>query len=165
MQETWDLGSFHELGRSPEAGNGNLLQYSCLENLMDRGAWWATVHGVAKSQTWLKQLNSTYTIDIYHRLGGLNNRNLFSHSSRGSKPKVKVPGNSASGQSFLPGLQMAAFSPCAHISFPKWAQRERHQSCWIWVMTSLNCYNLLTGDFNAVPLEEHKNVERTQFSS
>ena len=34
-------------------GNGNLLQYSCLENLMDRGAWWATVHGVAKSQTQL----------------------------------------------------------------------------------------------------------------
>ena len=33
------------LGRSPAAGNGNLLQYSCLENSMDRGAWWATVHG------------------------------------------------------------------------------------------------------------------------
>ena len=36
-------------GRSPEEGNGNLLQYSCLENPMDRGAWWATVHGVAES--------------------------------------------------------------------------------------------------------------------
>ena len=35
-------------GRSPGIGNGNLLQYSCLENLMDKGAWWATVHGVAK---------------------------------------------------------------------------------------------------------------------
>ena len=35
-------------------GNGNPLQYSCLENPMDRGAWWATVHGVAKSQTQLK---------------------------------------------------------------------------------------------------------------
>ena len=39
------------LGRFPGAGNGNPLQYSCLENSMDRGAWWATVHGVAKSQT------------------------------------------------------------------------------------------------------------------
>ena len=38
-------------GRSPREGNGNPLQYSCLENSMDRGAWWATVHGVAKSRT------------------------------------------------------------------------------------------------------------------
>ena len=38
-------------------GNGNSLQYSCLENLMDRGAWWAAVHGVAQRQTWLKQLS------------------------------------------------------------------------------------------------------------
>ena len=38
-------------GRSAGDGNGNLLQYSCLENPVDRGAWWATVHGVAKSQT------------------------------------------------------------------------------------------------------------------
>ena len=37
--------------RSPGEGNGNPLQYSCLENPMDRGAWWATVHGVAKSRT------------------------------------------------------------------------------------------------------------------
>ena len=41
------------LGRSPGEGNGNPLQYSCLENPKDRGTWWATVHGVAKSQTWL----------------------------------------------------------------------------------------------------------------
>ena len=38
-------------GRSPGEGNGNPLQYSCLENSMDRGAWWATVRGVGKSQT------------------------------------------------------------------------------------------------------------------
>ena len=38
-------------GRSPGVGNGNPFQYSCLENLMDRGAWWVTVHGAAKSQT------------------------------------------------------------------------------------------------------------------
>ena len=41
-------------GRSPGGGHGNPLQYSCLENPMDRGAWWATVHGVAESQTRLK---------------------------------------------------------------------------------------------------------------
>ena len=43
-----DLGSIPGSGRSPGEGNGNPLQYSCLENSMDRGAWWATVHGVAK---------------------------------------------------------------------------------------------------------------------
>ena len=46
-----DMGSIPDLGRSPEEGNGNPLQYSCLENHMDRGAWWATVHGVAESDT------------------------------------------------------------------------------------------------------------------
>ena len=46
-----DLGSVPGLGRSPGEGNGNPLQHSCLENPMDRGAWWATVLGVAESDT------------------------------------------------------------------------------------------------------------------
>ena len=46
-----DLGSIPGSGRSPGEGNGNPLQYSCLENPMDGGAWWAAVHGVAKSWT------------------------------------------------------------------------------------------------------------------
>ena len=46
-----DLGSIPGLGTSPGEGNGNPLQYSCLENPVDGGAWWATVHGVAKSRT------------------------------------------------------------------------------------------------------------------
>ena len=45
-----DVGSIPGLGRSSGEGNGKPLQYSCLENPMDRGAWWAIVHGVAKSQ-------------------------------------------------------------------------------------------------------------------
>ena len=45
-----DVGSIPGLERSPGGGNGNPLQYSCLEKPMDRGAWWAVVHGVAKSQ-------------------------------------------------------------------------------------------------------------------
>ena len=49
-----DAGSIHGLGISPGGGHGNPLQYSCLENLMDRRAQWATVHGVAKSRTGLK---------------------------------------------------------------------------------------------------------------
>ena len=46
-----DLDSVSGLGRTPAEGNGNPLQYFCLENLMDRGAWQATLHGVAKSWT------------------------------------------------------------------------------------------------------------------
>ena len=46
-------GLILELGRSPGEGNGNPLQYSCLENSMDGGAWWATAHGVTKSWTQL----------------------------------------------------------------------------------------------------------------
>ena len=48
-----DLGLIPGLGRSPGEGNGNPLQYSCLENATDRGAWWATVHEVSKSWTQL----------------------------------------------------------------------------------------------------------------
>ena len=48
-----DPGSIPGSGRSPGEGNGNPLQYSCLENSTDRGAWWATVHGVTKSWTLL----------------------------------------------------------------------------------------------------------------
>ena len=46
-----DLGSIPGLGRSPGGGHGNLLQYSCLENPTDRGAWWVILHGVVKSLT------------------------------------------------------------------------------------------------------------------
>ena len=48
-----DMALIPELERSPVVGNDNLRQYSWLENSMDRGPWWATVHGVAKSWTWL----------------------------------------------------------------------------------------------------------------
>ena len=53
-----DLGSIPRLERSPGEGNGNPLQYSCLKTSMDRGAWWATVHGVAKNRT---QLSDSHT--------------------------------------------------------------------------------------------------------
>ena len=53
-------------GRSSRGGHGNPLQYSCLGNPMDRGGWWATVHGVTESQMWLRRL-STHT-DPLHTL-------------------------------------------------------------------------------------------------
>ena len=56
-----DKGSIPELGRSPGGGNGNPVQYSCLENPTDRGAWWATAHGVTESQT---QLSTSMMYDF-----------------------------------------------------------------------------------------------------
>ena len=52
-----EVGLISESGRSPGGGQGNPLQYSCLENPMDGGAWWVTVHRVAKSRTGLKRLS------------------------------------------------------------------------------------------------------------
>ena len=56
-----DPSSIPGLGRSPGEGNGSPLQYSCLENALDGGAWQATVHGVAKSQTRLSDFTFTFT--------------------------------------------------------------------------------------------------------
>ena len=69
-----DLGSVPELGRYPGEGNGNPLQYSCLENSMDGGAWWAAVHGVAKS--WTRLSNFTFTFH-FHAL----EKEMATHSS------------------------------------------------------------------------------------
>ena len=59
--DTRDLGLISGLGRSPGGGHGNPLQYSCLESPMGRGAWRATVHGVAESQTRLSETVCTHT--------------------------------------------------------------------------------------------------------
>ena len=61
---TGDLGSIPGLGRSPREENGNPLQYSCLENSVDGGVWWATVHVVANSQTRLSDFTFTLRIAV-----------------------------------------------------------------------------------------------------
>ena len=61
--EIRDMGLISGSGRSPGRGHGNPLQYFCLENPMDRGAWQVTIHGVRKSQAWLKRL-STHTSTV-----------------------------------------------------------------------------------------------------
>ena len=57
-----DMSSIPGSGRSPEGGHGNPLQYSCLENSMDRGAWWATVHGVTKESDTTELLNNNVKV-------------------------------------------------------------------------------------------------------
>ena len=59
-----DAGSVSWWGRAPGAGNDNPLQYSCLENPMDRGAWCDAVHGVTKGQTQLKQLSTHWSLNL-----------------------------------------------------------------------------------------------------
>ena len=59
-----DLSSIPGLGRFPGEGNGNPLQYSCLENPMDGGAWWAIVQGVAKSRTQLRNFTFTWGVRL-----------------------------------------------------------------------------------------------------
>ena len=61
-----NLGLIPGSGRSPGEGNGNPLQYSCLENPMDRGVWEVTVHGVTKSWTWLND----FTLSLFILIGG-----------------------------------------------------------------------------------------------
>jgi len=63
-----DMGFLPGLERSPGGGHGNPLQYSCLKYLMDRGAWWATVHRVSKTQTWLKRLSTHMDIGEWGRV-------------------------------------------------------------------------------------------------
>ena len=69
-----DLGSIPGLGRSPGEGNGNPLQYSCLENPMDGGAWWITFHGVAKSRTRL----SDFTMAVQILIGSVSQQSVIS---------------------------------------------------------------------------------------
>ena len=63
--DSGDAGLIPGLGSSRGDRNGRLLQYSCLENPMGRGAWWATVLWVAKSQTWLRDWSCTYLSLVY----------------------------------------------------------------------------------------------------
>ena len=83
-----DLGSIPGLGRSPGEGNGKPLQYSCLENPMDGGAWWATVHGVAKIRTRL----SDFTLGPYYFFPWRNVLTLSLHINlRILSPNLKSP--------------------------------------------------------------------------
>ena len=90
MWETWvpcnvgDLGLIPGLGRSPGEGNGYPLQYSGLENSMDKGAWRATAHGVAKSWTWLNDF--TFTGSLADKESACNSGDLGSIPGLGRSP-------------------------------------------------------------------------------
>ena len=72
-----EVGQIPGSGRSSGGGNDNPLQCSCLENLMDRGAWWATVHRVTKSQTRLKRLSTNALMEWSPLISCLNGHQHF----------------------------------------------------------------------------------------
>ena len=79
-----DAGSVSGLGRFPRGGNGNPLQYSCLEKALDRGAWWAAVHGVTKSQTWPRTQTHTFISAVIWAVSFLRSSRLDHIVSAGS---------------------------------------------------------------------------------
>ena len=85
--KTFDCVNYNKPYNILGEGNGTPLQYSCLENPMDGGAWWAAVHGVAKSQTQLS--NFTFTFH-FHAL----EKDMATHSS---VPAWRIPGTGAPG--------------------------------------------------------------------
>ena len=121
-----DSGSTLESRRSPGGGHGNPLQYSCLENPMDRGGWWATVHGVAKSWTRLKWL-SMHAECVQRPGGGTDAQGLVGHvrqsnlrPAHGGKPRGafrQVDGVICTNARLQPthAPDTSAFSP-AHVS-------------------------------------------------
>ena len=82
-----DLGSIPESGRFPGVGNGYPLQYSCLENSMDRGVWWAIIYGITKSQMWLRANTHTHT----HNFTILTDNQKFPFLALNSTPFLRNP--------------------------------------------------------------------------
>ena len=79
------------MGRSPGEGNGSPLQYSCLENPIEGGAWWAAVHGVAKSQTRLSEFTFTFTFTFIDKWLRVNSNEIFQQSHRVSPSLGQSP--------------------------------------------------------------------------
>ena len=86
--DTGDMGSIPGSGRFLGGRHGNPLQYSCLENPMDRGAWWATAHGFAESDTTEATEHSTSPVSLRREVGRRQNTS-FSKSQRSIKPDLK----------------------------------------------------------------------------
>ena len=124
-----DLGSIPGLGRSPGEGNGNPLQYSCLENPMDGAAWWATVHGVTKSWTRLSDFTTLqYCVDFCHTLTCIRRRQWH-------PTPVLLPGKSHGWRSL--------------VSCSPWGREESDTTEWLPFHFSLPCI----GKGNGSPLQ------------
>ena len=114
-----DPGSIPESEWSPGEGNGNPLQYSCLENSMDREAWWATVHGFAKNGTqWTTNTQSPWLLYL------LTSATLFYKRNWHPNPGKTVLCGSSSPSSPPGGFPNKITIPCPHTLSFRWF------SCW-----------------------------------
>ena len=119
MQETKDGSLIPGLGRSPEGGHGNLLQYSCLGNPMDRGAWQATVHRVTKSWTWLRRLS----MHTHRGLVGSNSVSIYTWVVQFSSVAQSCP-------TLWPHESQHARPPCpSPTPWVHWDSRPSSQRC------------------------------------
>ena len=103
------------LERSPRVGNGDPLQYSCLENSMYRRAWWATVRGVTRSWTWLSWTKGTRAL-FYCLLLGLLPAWRFHNSTTGTKGVRFACFCTVWAQSLLEGLKISSFDCCCLVA-------------------------------------------------
>ena len=126
-----DGGLIPGSGRSPGVGNGNLLQYSCLESSMDRGTWQATVHGVTKSWTWLKWLSTHIRVhqETETRAGILVVKVGKSEVAQSCLTLCNPMGCSIPG-STIHGIFQARVLEWVAISFSRWSSRPRD---WTWI--------------------------------
>ena len=127
-----DLGSIPGLGRSPGEGNGNPLRYSCLENPMDRGAWEAAVHGVAKSRTRLIDFTLTLTrwqshVSAFNVLSRLVMTSLVAQTVR-SLPAMWETWVRSLGREDLLGKEMATHSGTLAWRIP-WREKPGRLQC------------------------------------
>ena len=131
-----DTGSISGLGRSPGEGNGNPLQYSCLENSVNRGAWHAIAHGVTKSRTQV----STHTLIFFYFLhlllvGGLVTK---------SRPTLWDPMNCSPPVSSLLGTSQARILEWVASSFSRRSSQPRNRTH---VSSALQVFSCITSGF------------------
>ena len=129
-----NTGSIPGLGRSPGGRNGNAYQYSCLENPVDRGAWWATIHEVAKSWTWLS-VHTLVSILTFNRV--LHFRVLSGHTLH---PVISI-----SGKASLVMCTPSAFTSLGkpYFSFTFEGQFCQIQFLWLALFFSSSTLNTL----------------------
>ena len=111
---TGNTGLIPGLGRSPGEGIGNLLQYSCLGNSMDRGAWWAIIHGVAKSQTRLSDFTFTFTFPVFLPGKFHGQRSLVGYSPWGRKELDMTERLNNEANSFV-NVQVPTYHPALTV--------------------------------------------------
>ena len=113
MQETRDVGSIPGSGRYPEGGNGNALQYSCLKNPMERGSWWATVHGGLKES------------DATERLRTRTHKCTHTHTHTHTCMRARADGRGDVRRLWSgPGLQTERLWPFCVVCFPSVSRVE-----------------------------------------